>query len=211
MRYYAGGMPPIREQFIPFDPATKCSEARVCSDNVGSSVHVILGSPMVVASLAESPPEFTTIQQAMAASGARILAVATGTDGHLRIRGLLALADVLRDDAATLVRDIRALGVRIIMVTGDTVDTARVISRQAGLGDHFGDAVGDLQTPLHFDGFANFYPEEKFRLVQSLQQMGCIVGMTGDGVNDAPALKQAGVGIAVQTASDVARAAAQVV
>jgi len=196
-----GGMSPIREQFIPFDPATKCSEARVCSDNDGSSVHVILGSPMVVASLAESPPEFTTIQQAMAASGARILAVATGTDGHLRIRGLLALADVLRDDAATLVRDIRALGIRIIMVTGDTVDTARVISRQAGLGDRFGDAVRDLQTPLHFDGFANFYPEEKFRLVQSLQQMGCIVGMTGDGVNDAPALKQAGVGIAVQTAS----------
>jgi H+-transporting ATPase len=183
----------------------------VCSDNDGSSVHVILGSPMVVASLAESPPEFTTIQQAMAASGARILAVATGTDGHLRIRGLLALADALRDDAAALVRDIRALGIRIIMVTGDTVDTARVISRQAGLGDRFGDAARDLQTPLHFDGFANFYPEEKFRLVRSLQQTGCIVGMTGDGVNDAPALKQAEVGIAVQTASDVAKAAAQVV
>lgn len=97
------------------------------------------------------------------------------------------------------------------MVTGDTVDTARVISRQAGLGDRFGDAARDLQAPLHFDGFANFYPEEKFRLVQSLQQTGCIVGMTGDGVNDAPALKQAGVGIAVQTASDVAKAAAQVV
>ena len=207
-----GGMPPhIREQFIPFDPATKLSEARVRSDNDGSSVHIILGSPVVVASLAESPPEFTTIQQDMAASGARILAVATGTDGHLRIRGLLALADALRDDAAALVRDIRALGIRIIMVTGDTVDTARVISRQAGLGDRFGDAVRDLQTPLRFDGFANFYPEEKFRLVRSLQQTGCIVGMTGDGVNDAPALKQAEVGIAVQTASDVAKAAAQVV
>lgn len=206
-----GGMPHIREQFIPFDPATKRSEARVCSDNDGSSVHVILGSPMVIASLAVYPPEFTTIQQAMAVSGARILAVATGTDGHLRIRGLLALADALRDDAAVLIRDIRALGIRIIMVTGDTVDTARVISHQAGLGDRFGDAVRDLQTPLHFDGFANFYPEEKFRLVQSLQQMGCIVGMTGDGVNDAPALKQAEVGIAVQTASDVAKAAAQVV
>lgn len=207
-----GGMPPhIREQFIPFDPATKLSEARVRSDNDGSSVHIILGSPVVVASLAESPPEFTTIQQDMAASGARILAVATGTDGHLRIRGLLALADALRDDAAALVRDIRALGIRIIMVTGDTVDTARVISRQAGLGDRFGDAVRDLQTPLRFDGFANFYPEEKVRLVRSLQQTGCIVGMTGDGVNDAPALKQAEVGIAVQTASDVAKAAAQVV
>lgn len=211
LRRRGGMLPHIREQFIPFDPATKLSEARVRSDNDGSSVHIILGSPVVVASLAESPPEFTTIQQDMAASGARILAVATGTDGHLRIRGLLALADALRDDAAALVRDIRALGIRIIMVTGDTVDTARVISRQAGLGDRFGDAVRDLQTPLRFDGFANFYPEEKFRLVRSLQQTGCIVGMTGDGVNDAPALKQAEVGIAVQTASDVAKAAAQVV
>lgn len=211
LRRRGGGMPHIREQFIPFDPATKRSEARVRSDNDGSSVHIILGSPVVVASLAESPPEFTSIQQAMAASGARILAVAAGTDGHLRIRGLLALADALREDAAALVRDIRALGIRIIMVTGDTVDTARVISRQAGLGDRFGDAVRDLQTPLRFDGFANVCPEEKFRLVLSLQQTGCIVGMTGDGVNDAPALKQAEVGIAVQTASDVAKAAAQVV
>jgi H+-transporting ATPase len=65
------------------------------------------------------------------------------------------------------------------MVTGDTVDTARVISRQVGLGDRFGDAAMDLQTPHHFDAFANFYPEDKFRLVRSLQETGCIVGMTG--------------------------------
>ncbi|HHT1170748.1 TPA: HAD-IC family P-type ATPase, partial [Klebsiella michiganensis] len=206
-----GGILHVRDQFIPFDPATKRSEARVRSDHDGPSVHVILGSPMVVASFAEYPPEFTRIEHVMAASGARILAVATGTEGHIRIRGLLAFADALREDAETLVRDIRSLGIRIIMVTGDTVDTARVISRQVGLGDRFGDAAMDLQTPHHFDAFANFYPEDKFRLVRSLQETGCIVGMTGDGVNDAPALKQAEVGITVQAASDVAKAAAHVV
>jgi H+-transporting ATPase len=93
----------------------------------------------------------------------------------------------------------------------NTVATAKAVSHQVGLGDRFGDAERGLEAPLQFDGFANFYPEEKFRLVQALQRTGRIVGMTGDGVNDAPALKQAEVGIAVQAASDVAKAAAQVV
>ncbi|HDS1363384.1 TPA: HAD-IC family P-type ATPase [Stenotrophomonas maltophilia] len=201
----------VREKFIPFDPAVKRSEAYVRPDDNGPLVHVVLGSPAVVTSLASSPPEFSTILQVVAATGARVLAVAAGTEGNLRIRGLLALADALREDASALIKTIQSLGIKILMVTGDTVDTAKAISHQVGLGDRFGDATRGLATPLQFDGFANFYPEEKFRLVQSLQRAGRIVGMTGDGVNDAPALKQAEVGIAVQAASDVAKAAAQVV
>ncbi len=106
---------------------------------------------------------------------------------------------------------IEGLGIRVLMVTGDTRATAEVVAKQVGLGARFGDASRDLDNSLDFDGFANFYPEEKFRLVKTLQQTGRIVGMTGDGVNDAPVLKQAEVGIAVQDASDVAKAAAGIV
>jgi H+-transporting ATPase len=122
----------------------------------------------------------------------------------------LALADAPRKDAATLVKALQALGIRVLMVTGDTLATARAVGRNVGLGDRFGDVAASLKEPLQYDGFANFYPEDKFRLVQVLQRSGEI-GMTGDGVNDAPALKQAEVGIAVNTASDVAKASAQVV
>lgn len=89
--------------------------------------------------------------------------------------------------------------------------TARAVSRQVGLGDRFGDVSASLKDPLQYDGFAGFFPEDKLHLVQTLQSAGRITGMTGDGINDAPALKQAEVGIAVNTASDVAKAAAQVV
>jgi H+-transporting ATPase len=85
------------------------------------------------------------------------------------------------------------------------------VSNQVGLGDRFGDAAACATNPLQYDGFAHCYPQDKFRLVQTLQRSGRIAGMTGDGVNDAPALKQAEVGIAVSTASDVAKASAQVV
>ena len=202
---------PAREKFIPFDPAAKRSEAYLRPHGDGPTVRVVLGSPAVVTSLATSPPEFASRLENLAATGARVLAVACGIEGDLRIRGLIAFADALREDAAALIEAIRALGIQILMVTGDTVATAKAVSHQVGLGDRFGDAERGLEAPLQFDGFANVYPEEKFRLVQALQHAGRIVGMTGDGVNDAPALKQAEVGIAVQAASDVAKAAAQVV
>jgi H+-transporting ATPase len=203
--------PLAREKFIPFDPESKRSEAWLSSDGGRTAVRVVLGSPAVVAALAEPLAKFTSRVEELAATGARVLTVAAGTADRLRIRGLLALADALRDDAASLIKTIQGLGIRVLMVTGDTVATARAVARQVGLGDHFGLADRDLENPLHFDGFANSYPEEKFRLVKELQKVRRIVGMTGDGVNDAPALKQAEVGIAVQAASDVSKAAAQVV
>ncbi|WP_454691487.1 HAD-IC family P-type ATPase [Achromobacter aloeverae] len=203
--------PPAREKFVPFDPAAKRSEAYLRPGDDGAAVRVVLGSPTVVGSLATHAPDFTARVEELAATGARVLAVAAGSEHDLRVRGLIAFSDTLREDAPALIEKIEGLGIKVSMVTGDTLATAVAIGKQAGLGDNFADAEQDLDTPLRFDGYANCYPEEKFHLVQALQRAGRIVGMTGDGVNDAPALKQAEVGIAVQAATDVAKAAAQVV
>jgi H+-transporting ATPase len=203
--------PAPQQKFIPFEPATKRSEAYVQRDPGGPIFRVVLGSPLIVQQIAAPQPDLSDRVQKLASTGARVLAVAAGPEGHPTIRGLVALADTAREDAASLVNAIQSLGIRILMVTGDTPATARAVSQKVGLGDRFGTAAESLKAPLQYDGFANFYPEEKFRLVQSLQYSGRVTGMTGDGVNDAPALQQAEVGIAVSTASDVAKAAAQVV
>ncbi|MBU6358313.1 MAG: HAD-IC family P-type ATPase, partial [Rhodospirillales bacterium] len=192
-----------------FDPAAKRSEAYVRRG--GQVLRVVMGSPLVVATLAEPQPCVMDRVQELAAAGARVLAVAVGIENHLTLRGLVALADTPREDAAALVRAVRALGIRILMVSGDTLVTAQAVGRAVGLGARFGDVAASLSDPLQYDGFANFYPEDKFRLVQALQHDGHITGMTGDGVNDAPALRQAEVGLAVNTASDVAKASAQAV
>jgi H+-transporting ATPase len=198
-----------RQKFIPFDPAAKRSEAWVPRD--GKTVRVVLGSPPVVQQIARPLPGLMERVEELAASGSRVLAVAAGSEDHLTVRGLVALADTPREDAATLVKALQGLGIRVLMVSGDTLATARAVSRQVGLGDRFGNVESSLTDPLQYDGFANCYPQDKFRLVQNLQHAGRVTGMTGDGVNDAPALKQAEVGIAVSTASDVAKASAQVV
>jgi len=206
---YRSVQPLSRQKFVPFDPATKRSEAYVNQD--GQTFRVILGSPMVVEQLADPLPEFMDHVQELSASGARVLAVAAGSESHLTLRGLVALADALREDAAALVKALQGLGIRVFMITGDTPATARAVGREVGLGDRIGNSDDILKDPLQYDGFANIYPEDKFRIVQALQRSRLVTGMTGDGVNDAPALKQAEVGIAVSSASDVAKASAKVV
>ena len=198
-----------RQRVVPFDPAAKRSEAYVTRD--GQTFRVMLGSPTIVEQFSDPRPEFNDRFEELAASGARILAVAAGPEGHLSLRGLVALADVPREDAAELVKAIQGLGIRVLMVTGDTPTTAEAVSRKINLGGRIGDLDVALKSPLDYDGFANVYPEDKFRIVQALQKLNLITGMTGDGINDAPALKQADVGIAVSTASDVAKASAKVV
>jgi len=198
-----------RLRLIPFDPAAKHSEARVNRD--GQTIRVVLGSPAAVQDLALPFAGLPDRVAELAATGARVLAVAAGPEDCLNIRGLVALADTLREDAPGLIQALQGLGVHVLMVSGDMLATARAVGRQAGLGDRFGDAVTESTDPLCYDGFAQCYPQDKFRLVQVLQQSGHVVGMTGDGVNDAPALKQAEVGIAVSSAADVAKASAQVV
>jgi H+-transporting ATPase len=199
-----------RTRFLPFDPALKRSEAWIRSAD--GPVRVVLGSPSVVADLCERrAPGLEAAMDRLAGTGARVLAVASGPEGHLSVAGLLALADPPRSDAAALIGRLGSMGVRVVLLTGDTTVTARTVARRLGLGDHLGDRSNLSADPSGFDGFAGIYPEDKYRLVRAFQAQGHIVGMTGDGVNDAPALKQAEVGIAVASATDVARASAKLV
>ncbi len=204
---------PRRLNFIPFDPATKRSEAVFLVD--GADLRVIKGAVQTVAALCSELPDVDADTASMAAQGYRVLAVATGSGDKLALAGLVALQDPPRPDSKNMIDSLRALGVRVVMVTGDGLATARAVAAQVGLGDRAdtpevlrGDIGADLSN---CDVFARVFPEDKFRLVQALQHAGHIVGMTGDGVNDAPALKQAEVGIAVASATDVAKASASLV
>ncbi len=226
--------PAARLSFTPFDPAIKRSEAVIGHD--GTRVRVIKGAPQTVAALAEGSPEVGGDVAAMAAGGARVLAVASGAapgaapsgaagSGRpgLELAGLITLADPPRPDSAALIARLTALGIRVIMVTGDTAATAEAVARQVGIGTRAG-RTGTLREPpgprgrpsapeagLDFDVLAGVLPEDKLRLVERAQRAGHVTGMTGDGVNDAPALRRAEVGIAVAAATDVAKSAASVV
>jgi H+-transporting ATPase len=200
---------PERTSFTAFDPVRKVSSAQISQN--GSQVDVVLGSPEVVAAMAAVPEDFMDQVELLSSKGSRVLAVASGRSEALVCQGLLALADSPRDDARESVAKIQALGIRVIMLTGDTAGTARSIAEQVGIGNRIGTLQDALSHPLEFDGFANVYPEDKYKIVQAIQKSGMVVGMTGDGINDAPALKQADVGIAVSSATDVAKSAARVV
>jgi len=145
-----------------------------------------------------------------------VLAVASGSGPDaMRLTGLMALEDPPRADSGLLVRGLHDLGVRVVMVTGDNLATAGAVAQRVGIGSRAAtaDALDHLDGShvLDHDIYARVFPEHKIKLVRLLQAAGHIVGMTGDGVNDAPALKQANVGIAVASATDVARASAGVV
>ena len=208
-----GDVPALeRLHFTPFDPSTKRSEATVRQDGVVR--RVAKGTPGVLAALGGAPATLDADVARLAGGGARILAVARGDDTALRVVGLVAMGDPLRPDSAPLLARLGELGVRVIMVTGDTEATARAVAREVGVGARVitPDALraqGD--GPLDFDVVAGVLPEDKLRLVERAQRAGHVVGMTGDGVNDAPALKRAEVGVAVASATDVAKEAASVV
>ena len=203
-----------RLSYTPFDPATKRTEATVSKG--GEELRVVKGMPEIVATMvAEASADLPLQMEALASKGARVLAVAVGSGGNLRLAGLLGLVDRPRPDSQDLIAQLVHLGVRVKMMTGDTVATALAIAKQVGIGLQVCDrreAQADTsEAASRCDIFPGVFPEEKFSLVQSLQQAGHVAGMTGDGVNDAPALKQAEVGIAVATATDVAKAAASMV
>lgn len=220
----AGQLPAAQvDQFVPFDPVTKRTEAMVRHSD-GETFRVSKGAPQVIAALCDGDAaanEINDVVERFATRGHRSLGVAkTDGDGSWRLMGVLALADPPRDDSAATIAAAKELGIDVKMVTGDQVAIGREIARQVGLGEQILDAAvldtaadeDDLGAHVEAtDGFAQVFPEHKYHIVRLLQARGHIVGMTGDGVNDAPALKQADAGIAVSGATDAARAAADVV
>lgn len=205
---------PQRLSFIPFDPENKRSEAQY--EQNGNKLRVLKGASRVIAALATGGSDISTDVERLGADGSRVLAVAVETGNHgLQLAGLVALQDPPREDSQLLIQNLHDLGVRVLMVTGDGPATARALAERVGIGARVC-SPENLQAAiqhgaLDYDVFARVLPEDKFRLVQALQQSGHVVGMSGDGVNDAPALKQAEVGIAVASATDVAKAAASLV
>lgn len=209
--------------FHPFDPVRKRSDAEV--EQEGRRLRVAKGAPQVIAELTgvdsklEERLHRATVE--LAARGYRTLGVASAEgDGPWRYLGLLPLFDPPREDAAETIRTVSGMGLDIRMVTGDHVAIAREIAGRLNMGtdiipagELFAGASdeGDPSRIEAADGFAEVFPEHKFKIVRALQKSGHIAGMTGDGVNDAPALKQADIGIAVSGATDAARAAADLV
>jgi len=199
-------------KFIPFDPATKMAEAKV-ADHSGGAQRILKGAYSVVSALAQPLPAAAMAADELEKQGFRVLAVAAGPSAALRLVGLIALSDPPRGDATALMAELLTLGVRTVMVTGDAPATAAIVAQAIGLN---GAAcppgpIPDGVRPEAYAVFAGVLPEDKYKLVQTFQKGGHTVGMCGDGANDAPALRQAQIGIAVSTATDVAKSAAGMV
>ena len=207
--------------FTPFDPTHKRTEATVARD--GKEFRVTKGAPQVIMALCAlddaQQAQAAKIVEEEAAKGYRTLGVAREDDGaNWRFLGILPLFDPPRVDSRETIEAARAHGIDVKMVTGDNTAIAREISGQLGLGTNILPASEVLKAGAELgrlmgqaDGFAEVFPEHKYAIVKALQDEGHIVAMTGDGVNDAPALKQAEVGIAVSGATDAARSAASLI
>jgi len=212
--------------FQPFDPVHKRTEAMVKGLD-GCDFKVTKGAPQVILML---DPDAIKIQSQVdkavnefATRGFRSLGVArTNEQGQWQFQGIIPLYDPLREDSKATIETAKKMGVKVKMVTGDQVAIAREIAHQLDLGTNIMDAnifsdtkqyeTGRMADTIEqADGFAQVFPEHKYHIVDVLQQRGHIVGMTGDGVNDAPALKKADAGIAVAGATDAARVAASIV
>lgn len=205
--------PPKLVAFIPFDPAKKMSEASA-TDEHGQSLRIVKGTFATIIALATPSPDGAAAVAELEKQGHRVLAVAVGDPGKpLQLVGLVALTDPPRSDSAALVSELEGLGVRTVMVTGDAPTTATSVARAVGLHGAIcppGPLPADLR-PEQFAVFAGVFPEGKYDLVKAFQKTGHTVGMCGDGANDAPALRQAQIGVAVSSATDVAKSAAGLV
>ena len=199
--------------FVPFDPTRKRAEATAI-DDAGRTIRIVKGAFATLQTIAAPSAQTIADAESLAAQGYRVLAVAEGpAQGALRVIGLIALSDPPRTDAAALIGELRTMGVETVMVTGDAPVTAQVVAREVGLDGPLcppGQIPGSIR-PHDYAVFAGVFPEDKFHIVRALQSSGHTVGMFGDGANDAPALRQAQMGIAVSSATDVAKSAAGIV
>jgi H+-transporting ATPase len=214
------------EHFQPFDPVHKRTEATV-KDKDGNTFKVTKGAPQVILAL---DPGASSIQEKVekavnefATRGFRSLGISsTDNKGNWQFLGVIPLFDPLREDSKSTIETAMKMGIKVKMLTGDQIAIAKEIGQQLNLGRNIMDAglfdearqhdTGQMADAIEqADGFAQVFPEHKYHIVDTLQRRGHIVGMTGDGVNDAPALKKADAGIAVSGATDAARAAAAVV
>jgi H+-transporting ATPase len=211
--------------YLPFDPARKRTEAVVEMER--RNYRIAKGAPSAIRKLCgplspRAEKEAENAANVFSARGCRTIAIAVsdaaeGENFHLA--GLLALSDPPRGDSKAMIQRIKSLGIRPFLLTGDSQAIAREVAEQVGIGSRIrraGERKGlnreeQIARIDQSDGFAEVYPEDKFQIVQLLQNAGHMVGMTGDGVNDSPALKQAELGTAVSSATDVAKASAGVV
>ena len=198
--------------FTPFDPAKKMSKA-TATDSTGSLQYILKGAFATIAALVQPSPDAAALAKELEGQGFRVLAVAAGLPAAMKLAGLVALSDPPRNDSAALVAELHGLGVRTVMVTGDAPATAAIVSKAVGLDGAVcpPGPIPDAVLPEQFAVFAGVLPEDKYKLVKAFQNGGHTVGMCGDGANDAPALRQAQMGIAVSTATDVAKSAAGMV
>jgi H+-transporting ATPase len=226
-------------EFMPFDPITKRTEGTIKDPSTGKTFKVTKGAPHVLLKLVnEGGGSSKAVSDAcekdvheFGLRGIRCLAVAKTNDstGKWEMLGLLTFLDPPRPDTKKTIEDANSYGVQVKMITGDHLLIACETARQLGMGDYIKSAQGlpmlnteTKQKPEHLsrdygdmclaaDGFAQVFPEHKYLIVECLRELGFKVGMTGDGVNDAPALKRADVGVAVMGCTDAARAAADIV
>lgn len=213
------------QEFKPFDPVVKRSEVTVADQN-NNTFKISKGAPQVILALLprenkeKSTGSINKQINEFAAKGLRALGTAKTNDkGNWEYVGLIPLFDPPRDDSAETIKTAEDMGVNVKMITGDHTAIARQIAQQVNLKDNITEASVFLEKPdkeastiiERTDGFAQVFPEHKYRIVELLQENNHIVGMTGDGVNDSPALKKADVGIAVAGATDAAKSASDIV
>lgn len=217
---------PYKEiSYTPFSPDIKRTEAVIQTE--GHHTRILKGASQIIVQLCKNIDDRTRLEVdktigKFSQKGFRTIAVARSEDedlDNLQLIGLIALADPPRPDSRKMIEEIRRLGIKPIMLTGDSLAIAREIADQVGIGSkiitfadiqHL-DAKEKVKHVVSSDGFAEIYPTDKYEIVKLLQSNGYMVGMTGDGVNDAPALKQAEMGIALSNSTDVAKASASVV
>jgi H+-transporting ATPase len=204
--------------FTPFDPSTRRTEAEVEKPD-GSSILALKGAPRILIDMSSSDDSkkriyWQTVKE-LSAKSYRVIGVAIKENDNVRLAGFIPMEDRPRRDSPRLIGELKELGLRVKMLTGDSAPIALAIAKEVGIN---GDSCTTGSIPKSIgrsvekcDLFAEVFPEDKLRIVKSLQHKGHAVGMTGDGVNDAPALRQAEVGIAVSSATDAARAASSVV